>query len=251
MKKLSLLLALLMIFTCCALASCSEEETSSAPEASSTEPATSSEAPAASSEAESSEEAPAESSEEEVSTEPEYVKNPDAISTEGNNVAAGKEYTISEQFRMGGADVGWGWDENAAPSYPDEGFELTNGEIPVNDYREAGWMALHNNTPAQQERGYGYVQFDLGQSYEISQVIVHSLKQTEPGITCPYQIEVLVSEDNETWYSASVLNITGELEGMEDAAVHALVSEMDVTGRYVEIRVTSYGWAFMGEIEIK
>ena len=250
MKKLSLLLALLMIFTCCALASCSEEETSSAPEASSTAPATSSEAPATSSEAESSEEA-VESSEEEVSTEPEYVKNPDAISTEGNNVAAGKEYVISEQFRMGGTDAGWGWDENAAPSYPDEGFELTNGEIPGNDYREAGWMALHNNTPAQQERGYGYVQFDLGQSYEISQVIVHSLKQTEPGITCPYQIEVLVSEDNETWYSASVLNITGELEGMEDAAVHALVSEMDVTGRYVEIRVTSYGWAFMGEIEIK
>ncbi|MBO7157344.1 MAG: hypothetical protein J6W31_01950 [Clostridia bacterium] len=140
MKKLSLLLALLMIFTCCALASCSEEETSSAPEASSTAPATSSEAPAASSEpeAESSEEAPAESSEEEVSTEPEYVKNPDAISTEGNNVAAGKEYTISEQFRMGGADVGWGWDENAAPSYPDDGFELTDGQIPLNDYREAG-----------------------------------------------------------------------------------------------------------------
>ena len=259
MKKLSLLLALLMIFTCCALASCSEEETTSTPATSSEAPATSSEAPATSSEApatsseaeaESSEEA-VESSEEEVSTEPEYEKNPDAVPTEGVNVAAGKEYVISEQFRMGGADAGWGWDENAAPSYPDEGFELTNGEIPVNDYREAGWMALHNNTPAQQERGYGYVQFDLGQSYEISQVIVHSLKQTEPGITCPYQIEVLVSEDNETWYSSSVLNITGELEGMEDAAVHALVSEMDVTGRYVEIRVTSYGWAFMGEIEIK
>jgi ABC-type glycerol-3-phosphate transport system substrate-binding protein len=30
-----------------------------------------------------------------------------------------------------------------------------------------------------------------------------------------------------------------------------LVSEMDVTGRYVEIRVISYGWCFMGEIKIK
>ena len=251
MKKLSLLLALLMIFTCCALASCSEEETSSAPEASSTAPATSSEAPATSSEAESSEEAPAESSEEEVSTEPEYVKNPDALSTEGNNVAAGKEYTISEQFHM--STETWGYDESYPVSYPDNNFELTDGVIPTNDdkYGADCWMAFNQQTPAQQERGYGYVQFDLGQSYEISQVIVHSLKQTEPGITCPYQIEVLVSEDNETWYSASVLNITGELEGMEDAAVHALVSEMDVTGRYVEIRVTSYGWAFMGEIEIK
>ena len=68
MKKLSLLLAALMIFCCFALASCGEEEaTSSAPEASSTAPATSSEAPAVSSEEpEASSEEPAESSEEEL-----------------------------------------------------------------------------------------------------------------------------------------------------------------------------------------
>ena len=68
MKKLSLLLAALMIFCCFALASCGEEEaTSSAPEASSTAPATSSEAPATSSEEpEASSEEPAESSEEEL-----------------------------------------------------------------------------------------------------------------------------------------------------------------------------------------
>ncbi len=250
MKKLSLLLALLMVFTCCALASCSEEETSSAPEASSTAPATSSTAPESSEAApESSEEAP--ESSEEVSTEPEYVKNPDAISTEGNNVAAGKEYTISEQFRMGGADVGWGWDENAAPSYPDEGFELTDGVIPPASYQDAGWMAFNQSTPAQTERGYAYVQFDLGQSYEISEVTIHSLKQTEPGITCPRNIEILVSEDGENWYSASVLELTAELDGLEDTAVHAFTAEMDVTGRYVEIRVISHTWGFLGEIEIK
>lgn len=67
MKKLSLLLAALMIFCCFALASCGEEETSSAPEASSVAPAVSSEAPAASSEKpEASSEEPAESSEEEL-----------------------------------------------------------------------------------------------------------------------------------------------------------------------------------------
>ncbi len=69
MKKLSLLLAALMIFCCFALASCGEEEaTSSAPEASSTAPTTSSEAPATSSEEEpeASSEEPAESSEEEL-----------------------------------------------------------------------------------------------------------------------------------------------------------------------------------------
>ena len=251
MRKISLLLALLMVATCCMLASCGEEETSSAPEVSSQAPATSSEAPATSSEAEveSSEEAP--ESSEEVSTEPEYEKNPDAIPTEGANVAAGKEYVISEQFRMGGADAGWGWDENAAPSYPDENFELTDGQIPAAGYQEAGWMAFNQSTPAQTERGYGYVQFDLGQSYEISEVTIHSLKETGPGITCPHTIEILVSEDNENWYSAATISMMSDLEGLEDNAVHALTAEMDVTGRYVEIRVISHTWGFMGEIEIK
>ena len=246
MKKLSLLLALLMIFTCCALASCSEEETSSAPEASSTAPATSSEAPATSSEAESSE---AESSEEEVSTEPEYVKNPDAISTEGNNVAAGKEYVISEQFHM--STETWGYDESYPVSYPDNNFELTDGVIPTNDdkYGADCWMALNQQTPAQAERGYGYVQFDLGESYEISEVTIVSLRDGGSGINAPHTVEVLVSEDGETWYSASTL-ITA-VDELEDNVTHTLVSEMDVTGRYVEIRVISYGWCFMGEIEIK
>ena len=68
MKKLSLLLAALMIFCCFAMASCSEEEatSSTAPEASSTAPATSSEAPVSSEEPEASSEEPAESSEEEL-----------------------------------------------------------------------------------------------------------------------------------------------------------------------------------------
>ena len=67
MKKLSLLLAALMILCCFAMASCSEEEaTSSAPEASSTAPVTSSEAPVSSEEPEASSEEPVESSEEEL-----------------------------------------------------------------------------------------------------------------------------------------------------------------------------------------
>lgn len=242
MRKISLLLALLMVATCCMLASCGEEETSSTPEVSSQAPATSSEAPATSSEAEPE-------SSEEVSTEPEYEKNPDAIPTEGANVAAGKEYTISEQFHM--STVDWGYDESYPASYPDDNFDLTDGVIPPADYQDAGWMAFNQSTPAQTERGYAYVQFDLGQSYVISEVTIHSLKHSSAGITCPYQIEVLVSEDNENWYSANVLNIAGDLDGLADDSVHTLISEMDVTGRYVEIRVTSYGWAFMGEIEIK
>ena len=248
MKKIAFLLALLMVATCCMLASCGEEETSSAPEASSQAPATSSEAPAASSEAEpESSEPEAESSEEPA--EPEYEKNPDAIPTEGANVAAGKEYTISEQFRANPET--YGYDESCPVSYPDDNFELTDGVIPTNDdrYSAACWMALNQGTPAQTERGYGYVQFDLGQSYEISEVTIVSLRDGASGINAPHTVEVLVSEDGENWYSASVL--TTAVDELEDNVTHTLVSEMDVTGRYVEIRVISYGWCFMGEIEIK
>ncbi len=248
MKKIAFLLALLMVATCCMLASCGEEETSSAPEASSQAPAASSEAPAASSEAEpESSEPEAESSEEPA--EPEYEKNPDAIPTEGANVAAGKEYTISEQFHM--STETWGYDESYPVSYPDDNFELTDGVIPTNEdkYSAACWMALNQLTPIQAERGYGYVQFDLGQSYEISEVTIVSLRDGASGINAPHTVEVLVSEDGETWYSASVL--TTKVDELEDNVTHTLVSEMDVTGRYVEIRVISYGWCFMGEIEIK
>ena len=248
MKKLSFLPVLLLVAACCLLASCGEEESSSVPAVSSEAPAASSEAPATSSEAEpeSSEEAP-ETSEEE-SQEPGYVKNPDAVSTEGNNVLAGREYTISELFRAEG--TGGSWDETYI-AFPDEGFELTDGVIPEAAYQDAGWMAFRNSTPAQAERGYAYVKFDLEQSYELSELTVHSLKDSASGIACPYKIEVLVSEENENWYSANVLNIAGDLDGLADNSVHALVAEMDVTGRYVEIRLTSYGWCFLGELELK
>ena len=118
-----------------------------------------------------------------------------------------------------------------------------------NKYSDACWMALNQQTPAQAERGYGFVRFDLGQSYEISEVTVVSLRDGASGINAPHTVEVLVSEDGETWYSATTL-VTA-VDELTDNAAHALVAEMDVTGRYVEIRVISYGWCFMGEIEIK
>ena len=252
MKKLSLLLALLLVVSCFVLASCGEEEESSVTETSST--ATSSaeskeESKAESSEAASSEE---ESSEEE-SKEPEYTKNPDALATEGNNVAAGKTYEISEQFRAGGADVGWGWDENAPISYPDNNYELTDGYVPTGDdkYSADCWMALTQNTPSQTERGYGYIKIDLGEIYEISSVSLACLKDSGTGIACPRNVEIMISEDGENWYSATNLDFTSELDGMDDLTVHNISAEVDVTARYVEIRLISYGWVFMGELEIK
>ena len=187
------------------------------------------------------------------SEDPASEKNPNAKPTNGENVAAGKTYEISEQFRAGGADVGWGYDENAPISYPDNGNDLTDGYIPTNDdaYSADCWMAFHQYTPAQTERGYGFVKMDLGEIYEISEISITSLKHIAAGFTCPYNIEFMVSEDGETYVSAGILDITGELDGLADDSVHTLTAELDCTARYLEIRVISYGWAFMGEIEIK
>jgi len=254
MKKLSLLLALLLVVSCFVLASCGEEEESSVTETSSTAATSSEAASKEESKAESSvveEESSEEESSVEESSEPEYVKNPDALSTEGNNVAAGKTYEISEQFRM--STETWGYDETFPPSYPDDNYELTDGYVPTNEdaYSAACWMALHQNTPAQTERGYGFIKIDLGEIYEISTITLTTLKDTETGITCPYKLEYMISEDGENWISAGTLDITSELDGLADKSVHVLTGEVDVTARYIEIRVISYGWAFMGELEVK
>ena len=249
MKKIALILALVMVFAL-SLVACDETPAESSNPAEST--------PAESTPAESTpdeESVPAEStpaeSEPEDESAPEYVKNPDAVSTEGNNVAAGKTYEISEQFRM--STETWGWDETFPVSYPDENYELTDGYVPTNDdaYNAACWMAFHNNTPAQTERGYAIIKMDLGEIYELSTIVLTSLKDTASGITCPYKIEYLVSEDGENWYSATVLDITADLDGLADNSAHTLTAEVDVTARYLEIRLTSYGWAFLGELEVK
>ena len=262
MKKLSLLLALLMVVSCFVLASCGDEETTSEP---ATSTATSSAAADESTPADESssateestpateESTPADESSEESVEEPTIEKNPEAKPTDGQNVAAGKTYEISEQYRMGGADAGWGYDPNANPSYPDNNYELTDGYIPTNDdaYSADCWMAFNQSTPEQTARGYGFVKMDLGESYVLSELTITSLKDSATGITCPYIIEVLVSEDGETYTSAGMLELASQLEGLADKSAHALTMELDCTGRYVEIHVISYGWAFMGEIVIK
>ncbi len=254
MKKLSLLLALLLVVSCFVLASCGEEEESSVTETSSTA-ATSSEAASVveSSEAESSEaESSEEESSEEESSEPEYVKNPDALSTEGNNVAAGKTYTRSQLFRQGSADANYGWDENANIAYDDEGnVTLTDGVISAADaaYSDASWMGFHASCPDYTTNGgYAYVIVDLGESYELSELTLHvGTTFLGSGIGCPTSIEFLVSEDGETYYSAGVVNPAND----ETVASIPVTLECDVTGRYVQVRMTTPGWCFVNEFEAK
>ena len=194
--------------------------------------------------------------------EPEEPVDPDAPNTGDDdpevpgetvsgNIVAGMEYEISEQFHMGGADVGWGYDPNAPASYPDDNFELTNGLIPGGVYSDAGWMGFNQQTPAQKERGYAYVNFDLGKVCKLAEVKFVALKDTAPGITCPYQAEVWVSNDGTNYESAGVLSLSTEtVEGLSDSTAHKFNIPVDTSAQYVQLRFISYGWCFLGEIEM-
>ena len=181
--------------------------------------------------------------------EPEDPEEPEDVV----NLVAGLEYVISEQFHMGGEDVGWGWDENAPASYPDDGFELTDGTWPLagEGYSAAGWMAFNQNTPAQRDRGYAYVRFDLGEVVDLSLAKVVTLKDIPTGIQPAYMIEVWISADGEIYELAGEYRPESDAHSaLADKTVHELEIALKGNAQYVEFRFVSYGWAFLGEIEI-
>ena len=175
------------------------------------------------------------------------------VSADDTNLLAGKSYTISEQFRM--SNVTWGYDETFPISYPDSGNELTDGYLPsdveVDPYSADAWMAFNQQTPAQGERGYAYVQFDLGEATVLSSTKIVALKDIPTGIQPAYEIEVLISEDGENYTLAGEYKPDADTHGaLTDLTVHTIEIELEGTARYVEYRFVSYGWNFLGEIEL-
>ncbi|MBQ1206791.1 MAG: discoidin domain-containing protein [Clostridia bacterium] len=245
MKKLSLILAFVLVFACVLVACNDEAETSSTPEAESSAAATesseaakeeSSEAATESSEAATeSSEAVEESSEAEVST-------PEA-GTE--NLAAGKTYTNSALFRQGSE----GYDPNAPISYPDEdGKAFVDGILPPSDatFTSPEWVGFNGHDP--EYEGYHWISLDLGEKKDLAKyVFKYGTSALTAGITPPATIEIFVSDDGENWGDA----IGGDM--LEDDytnvnGVYELYAA--ASGRYVQFRFTSSSWAFISEIEV-
>ena len=173
------------------------------------------------------------------------------VSAEATNLVAGKTYEISEQYRMGGADVNWGYDPNAPISYPDDNYDLTDGAELVAEYSDACWVGFTKNTPEQTERGYAYINFDLGAASDLEALNYVSYKHKANGIQPAHTIEVYVSNDGENYELAATQNLDDEtVEALEDLNYHSFSIDLDVTAQYVQMRITSYGWAFFGEVEI-
>ena len=163
------------------------------------------------------------------------------------NVAAGKTYVISEQFRQ--SNITWGYDESFPPAYPDDGGELTDGKVPADDegYLASGWVGFNHKTPAQTERGYAYITIDLEDMYALSGISVAYGKDTSVGITVPYWVEYFVSEDGDTFEKVGYSEINPD---NAKSGTNWYSYDFDAAAQYVQLRVFSYGWAFVGEIEV-
>ena len=181
------------------------------------------------------------------------VEEPDVPGDALENLAAGKTYTASEQFRMGGKDVGYGWDENAAIVYEDEnGVTLTDGVLPAEtaDYTAVEWAGWNGNTPPVKETtGYNWMTIDLGESYDLGKYVVWCGDLgLSNGIGAPDKIEVFVSEDGQTWGEEAVASVEPTRE--QGRILTSVELEGEATGRYVQFRFHCGTWSFLAELEV-
>ena len=173
-------------------------------------------------------------------------------------VAYGKSYTTSEPFRMGGADVNWGWDASKDPTYPDEdGVSLSDGSRPnARAYGDSAWTGIHSGTPDAKEKGYTWVTVDLAGNYNLTKISAYVAPNLGSGVSYAKDITFVVidEEGNET----VIKTITdAELKAIDDASgntcayIEASV-DCDVVASKIEIRMTAWGgnggFTFISEV---
>ncbi len=152
-----------------------------------------------------------------------------ASAEEAVNLAAGKTYTVSE---TGG-------------NYSDDGVKLTDGNR-ADSVWAGSWAGFTPNTASQAERGYAYINIDLGVVADVTKVVLHLGIDDGSGIAIPYNVSVAASEDGSTY--TVVKEFVPEADktyGAQDRS-----TDVEVTTRYIQVRIESYGWAFIDEVEV-
>ena len=260
MKKLSLMLAFVLVLSLVLVACGDETETSSTPatESSVAADASSEAATEESSEAaveESSEAAVEESSEAatEDSSEASTEESTEPPVAGTDNLAAGKSYTSTPLFRAGGAEVGWGWDENAPVAYPDEEDKsMTDGVIAAADtaYTDAIWAGWNHNTPAYAETGYSAITVDLGEVTDLAKAVMYlGSSGLGSGIGAGNMVvEVAVSTDGETF---ETVGATVPEDDAASCVIETVIEfEAVASAQYVQFRMIRGGWMFVSEVEV-
>lgn len=244
MKKLSFILALVLVLSCVLVACGDETEASSTPETESSAAAEeSTEAATESSDAavESTEESVEESTED--STEESTEASEGGTIVEGGNVAAGRPYTISGCGTPGGQYTA----------------NLTDGVAGEDTHAyDATWFAFYANPmmdPAvlNAPEGKGYVIIDLGEKKDLSKVRIHCGNNAPSGVHSPAWFDVKVSDSADVDSFEYVAEVPVKDSNAAENADMAYWAEVDVntSGRYVMISVQVNGtWCWINEIEI-
>lgn len=255
MKKLSMLLALALLATCCvfALAACGGNETENSSSVVSAESTASEASSAAPSQAASSETSTPddESSAVEDSSEPESAPT----SVEGvvgmdapegkTNLALNKTYT--------GADP---TDYTGVSQYS---AALTDGAALGELKYDNNWFAFwynpngennpldHTNAPD----GVGDMVIDLGEAADVSMVRVHALMGNISGIKSPKSITVALSADGENFEEYGTISFVAPEDTLADVNWVGFQADGTVNARYVRITVELNGiFAFLNEVEV-
>ncbi|MBQ3153727.1 MAG: leucine-rich repeat protein [Clostridia bacterium] len=179
-----------------------------------------------------------------------FAEEPD-VPTDSDNLALGKDYIISQQFRQGGADVWWGWDENAPISYPDEGGTLTDGIRASfdTDYLDPIWAAFNVNCPEYIDLGYSYITVDLGEICSVSEILLEFYNPKELGIATPYQGNFYISKNGVDMEWIGGFDCIPENDP-DDVSTIWYINETSVEARYIHVCFKMNSWAFLSEIEV-
>jgi hypothetical protein len=248
MKKLSLILALVLVVSCALVACGGDEEASSTPETESSVAADASSEAATeeSSEAateESSEAATEESSEAATEESSEAEESETGTIVTGGNVAAGRPYTISGSGTPGA--------QYAA--------NLTDGIAGEDTHAyDATWFGFYANpgmdpSVLNSPEGKGYVIIDLGEKKDLSQVRIHCGNNEPSGVHSPAWFDVKVSDSTDVDSFEYVAEVPVKDSTTAEFADMAYWAEVDIntSGRYVMISVQVNGtWCWINEIEI-
>ncbi len=245
MRKISLILALILVLTCGVFAACSEDPAESSAPATSdvskneSKPADDSSAPADDSSA------PADDS-----SAPADDSSAPADELTGEVISAGASYTMQDLFRQ---NSNWEWDETCDPAYPDtDNKELTDGEFApaeahqLYDGAGAPWCGFHSMHPDYEKLGYSWITVDLGEATEISGAKIYSASSTVSAATIA-SVTVYVSEDNENWTELGSATVE------DNAALTVIGTSIagSANAQYVQFRFTASGyWMGVCEVEV-